>query len=91
VSLTSIRPIRLSAEKPTLRLTAHVSKPTTLDLRLADAKGRTLAHWRTRAKKGVNILALLLPAKARHPGRDKLRVSSAGSTKPETFAVTVTN
>jgi hypothetical protein len=47
-------------------------------LALLDSRDHKLASWIERVKIGKHTLSLLLPAKARQRGHDKLRISGAG-------------
>jgi hypothetical protein len=89
LSVSGLKPIRLRSQKPELSFVARLSKPTTLSIVLRDASSRTVAHWTKNAKLGANRIALPLPLKARHAGRDKLIVRAAG-IRPKTVWVTVT-
>jgi len=89
LTITGLKPVRLAQRPPILRFTAQLSKATTLDLLLLDSKGRTLARWRLRATNGTNHASLVLPTAARHPGRDRLRVTQAGTASQTALAVVV--
>jgi hypothetical protein len=66
----------------------NVSETTTLELTLVNAQGHVVAEWTDRVKSGKHMLNLSLPAKARHPGNDTLRIRVAGK-KTTTKAVRV--
>jgi hypothetical protein len=82
-----VKPVRLGTPKPRLSLTIAAPRRMTLVLTLLDARGRKLAGWVRRTESGTHRLSLVLPARARKPGRDRLRISAAGATK--TLRVTV--
>jgi len=80
--LDALKPVLLHVRKPSLHATVKASKATTLTLTLRDKKGHALASWHERAKAGKNTYTLLLPAKAKKPGRGTLEVLAAGSSAP---------
>jgi len=69
----------MRAGKPWLSLTVTRSRPGNLQLVLLDARGRTLARWVRRVTAGRTRLLLPVPVKARHSGRDRLRITSTGT------------
>jgi hypothetical protein len=77
--ISNLKPIRLAQRPPTLQFISQAVRATTLDLLLMSANGRKLAHWTIRTRPGRFVVSLVLPASARHPGQDKLRI-----TQPET-------
>jgi hypothetical protein len=79
--------VHLARKHPSLVVTVKASKATTLVLRLLDAKGKKVAEWTHRSGSGKTSVTLLLPPKARHRGRDTLRITSTGSTKATVVAV----
>jgi hypothetical protein len=89
LSVAPLRPVRLRSD-PTLRFTARLSRPATLDITLLGAGGKRLASWRRHAGSGRSTLALPLPPQARHRGHDRLTITAAGST-PATYPVTLTS
>jgi hypothetical protein len=89
LSITGIKPVRLAPAPPTLRFGAELSKATTLDLLLLDARGATVGRWTIRAKQGANAVSLVLPLAARHPGRDTLRITQAPTGKQTRVSVLV--
>jgi hypothetical protein len=58
-----------------------------LVLVLLDSKGHKLAGWVERAEAGTHRLTLLLPASARKPGHDRLRITAGGVAKTLPVAV----
>ena len=76
----------LHVRGPKLRLTLTASRATAPTLMLR-GRGRVLASWHVRAKKGKNAFVLALP-KARKPGRGTLRVAEPGNPRTRTLAVT---
>jgi Tol biopolymer transport system component len=74
---TTLRATTLHARRPTLTLTARLTSAATLTFRLLDANGHELARWTEKGRTGTNTFVLLLPVKARHPGRDKFRIATA--------------
>jgi hypothetical protein len=81
------KPVHLARKHPSLVVTVKASTATTLVLRLLDAKGKKVAEWTHRSRSGKTSVTLLLPPKARHRGRDTLRITSTGSTKATVVAV----
>jgi hypothetical protein len=79
--------VHLHLKSPRLTFSVHLSRASTLVLTLLDARGRTVALWREKGKKGTNTYSLLLPSKTRHAGHDKLRLTATGSSKPKLLAV----
>jgi hypothetical protein len=91
LSISRLKPIRLRhSPEPRLRFTAQLSQPTTLDVSLVSLSGKRLAAWRKHANSGRNTFALSLPLQARHAGRERLTISTAGSTAPKTYVITLT-
>jgi hypothetical protein len=88
-TITGLKPVRLAERPPTLRFTTHVSHATALDVVLLGANGRKLAHWTVQAGKGRTVASLVLPAAARHPGRDRVRITEPQTSWRTTLAVTV--
>jgi hypothetical protein len=91
-ALTSVtRPAAVSvrAKKPTLTVTLVLARAAALQLVLRDAKGHLLASWRRSAKAGTEKLKLVLPKKARKPGRDNLKITVARHAKTVPVTVTV--
>jgi len=72
----------LLGSRGTVRLepctTTNSPDRATIVLALFDGKGRKLAGWVERAEAGTHRIALVLPPKARMPGRDRLRVRATG-------------
>ena len=89
VTVSGLGPILLQVKRPTVRFVIHVSKQTTLAIRLVGKNGKVLATWHAKAAKGSSRLKLLLPKDARHRGRDKLEVLAAGAKSPKSWAVTL--
>jgi len=88
LTVSVLHAVILGGRSPALTLIVHPSKATTLSLTLRNAKGETLATWHRRVKAGAHRLSFVLPPKARHAGKDTLRLSSTeGRTK--TVAVTM--
>ncbi len=85
VAIVGVQPVQLG-KRPKLRVTLRVSKTATIVLTLLGPKGKIVARWSVHLKPGIKHLALALPAKARHKGRDTLRVR-IGSSKPKTTHV----
>jgi hypothetical protein len=73
------KPVDLHASTPTLSLTTKLDKAVDLHIVLRDSKGHAIATWTRHARSGTRTLALRIPAVARHPGRDTLRVTRAGA------------
>jgi hypothetical protein len=89
--VTRLETIALRKGKPKLAFTATVTRATLLELTLLDPNGKKLAGWRKHAKSGKNAYSLLLPAKARHKGREELRITAAGNPTPRIFTVMLVN
>jgi hypothetical protein len=87
--VSGLATIRLNTPKPKLSLTVKASKATTLSLTLLDSGGHKLASWSERAQPGKQKLSLLLPANARHPGHDKLRITETGHSTPKRLSITL--
>jgi large repetitive protein len=85
VAIVGVQTVQLG-KKPKLHVTLKVSKTTTIVLTLVGPKGRIVARWTVHLTSGTKHLALALPAKARHKGRDTLRVR-IGTGKPKTTHV----
>jgi hypothetical protein len=63
--------------RPTLTVTARLSRAATMSLRLLDRDGRELARWSRRAPgAGTLRLTLPLPPRARRAGTARLRVEA---------------
>jgi hypothetical protein len=88
-SVTRPAAVSLRAKKPTLTLTLVLARAARLQLVLRDAKSHLLASWSRSAKAGTAKLTLVLPEKARKPGRDNLKIMVSGHAKTEPVAVTV--
>jgi hypothetical protein len=82
LTLYALKPVVLHVRKPSLHVTVKASKPTTLTLTLRDKKGHALASWHEHANAGKNTYTLLLPAKAKKPGRGTLDVFATGNSAP---------
>ena len=78
LAVFGVKPVRLDASKPRLALTVAVPSRTTIVLALLDRRGHKLAGWVKREEAGTHRLALVLPPKARKPGRDRLRIRATG-------------
>jgi hypothetical protein len=74
-------PVKLSSAKPKLVLLLNLSKQAKVLVKLLDAHGHVVASWTETEHKGKDVLTLALPAKARHRGRDTIRITAAGKTK----------
>jgi hypothetical protein len=83
-----VQAVVLGGHRPSLSLTVRVSRATTLVVTLRDARGRQLATWNKRLKSGTHRLSFVLPPKARHAGREQLRLTWPGGHS-KTFALTV--
>ena len=81
------KPVSLSVAKPVLTLTTKLSKATTLNLVLLNAKGHVVARWTRRVKAGAAKLSLVLPVQARKAGRNTLRITPSGQGKAKTTSV----
>jgi hypothetical protein len=88
-SVTRPAAISLKAKKPTLTVTLVLARAAGLQLVLRDAKGHLLASWSRSAKAGTAKLKLVLPKKARKPGRDNLEITVARHAKTVPVTVTV--
>lgn len=75
---------------PSLVLTVHLSKPTTLVLTLRDAKAHVLVTWHKPLIAGTHRLSLPLPAKARHAGKHMLQLSWSDGSPARTVPLTLT-
>ncbi|HEY2219597.1 MAG TPA: hypothetical protein VGH35_09660 [Gaiellaceae bacterium] len=82
-----LKTVRLGAPKPKLSVTIAAPSRTTLVLVLLDSRGSRLAGWVKRAEAGTHRLTLLLPASARKPAHDRLRITAGGVTKTLPVAV----
>jgi hypothetical protein len=78
LAVFGVKQVRLGAATPRLALTVAAPDRTTIVLALFDGKGRKLAGWVKRAEAGTHRIILVLPPKARKPGRDRLRVRATG-------------
>ncbi len=87
LTVASIVAVDLAAKRPTLAFTVKVSKKGRFVFSLRTSKGKTVASWSLELKPGTHKLALLVPLKARHAGRDTLRIAETGRTKPITRQV----
>jgi hypothetical protein len=88
ITVSGLRPVVLGRGRPILSLTLHLSKATRVVLTLRDSRGRKLATWNEHPIRGTHRLSFVLPPRARHAGRDRLRLTWPGHSK--TFALTVT-
>jgi hypothetical protein len=88
VNVSGVRAVVLGGRRPTLALSVHVSRAANLVVTLGDSRGRPLATWKTRVKSGTHRLSFVLPPKARHAGRDQLRLTWPGGHS-KTIALTV--
>jgi hypothetical protein len=83
------RPAPVELDHPSMTLMIRASRAAVASLTLFDAKGLTVSRWTARVRAGSHKLSLELPSKARHPGRDTLRLAGAG-VKPQTVSVRLT-
>jgi hypothetical protein len=77
----------LKTARPTLALTVVLNRAATLSLALLDRKGHVLARWSKRVRAGNVKLALPIPARARRPGRDTLRIRAGGAARAKVVPV----
>ena len=89
ITISRLKTIVLHGKRPALTFTIRASKATNLALALADPHGHVVARWHKHAKRGKNVFSLPLPARARHPGHDRLRITVAGKPSPKSFGVTL--
>ena len=87
--VTGLKSILLDTKNRSCRFRSISSTATTLVLSLLDSKGHMLAAWVEHAKSGSHSLGLLLPLKARHKGRDTLRIRETRNSKPKLLSVTL--
>lgn len=85
VAILRIQTVRLG-KQPKLHVTLRVSRASEVALTLVGSTGKVVARWNLRLTVGTRNLVLALPVKARHRGRDKLRVQ-IGNAKAETVTV----
>jgi hypothetical protein len=78
ISVKASAPVHVTKGRPAITVYVKLAKPAKLELKLLDAKGRVRTSWSKPGKQGNVVLKLALPAKARRPGHDKLRVTVAG-------------
>ena len=89
LSFHTPKAVLLRAKHPAITLVMTASAATTLTLKLYDSKGHKLAGWTKKAHAGPNTFALVLPTKARHKGRETLRVSETGNPTAKALVVTL--
>jgi hypothetical protein len=89
LTLGPLKALLLDTAKPSVRLSAELSKGSVLAVLLLDGKGKTVARWSYQAKAGSNTITLLLPKDARKAGHDRLTVSQTGAKKPLTEPITL--
>ena len=89
LTIRGLKTVHLKAKHPTITFTVTLSKATLLHLTLTTAKVKKLAGWTKHESAGKHTIALLLPVKARHAGRDKLRITETGNPTARTVAVTI--
>jgi hypothetical protein len=87
VSIVELQPVLLNTKTPFLHVEVKLSKGTRLVLILVDSQGDKLASWTQKETGGLHELKLLVPPKARHKGKDVLRVTETGIDKPATLPV----
>ena len=68
-------------------MTVKASKTTGLTIVLLDPKGKIVARWTKHKGTGTTTFVLLLPAKARHKGHDRLKLTATGNPTPKTLPV----
>jgi streptogramin lyase len=78
LTVLGVEAVFLHAKAPQLHMTVKASQACKALLVLRDSKGKTVATWKLRLARGTNKLALTLPPKARHKGRDTLRLRVGG-------------
>ena len=87
VAIVGVQTVHLG-KKPALHVTLKLSKANKVVLTLLGPNGKIVACWSTELKAGIRTLTLALPAKARHKGRDTLRVQ-IGTNKAKTTPVLI--
>jgi hypothetical protein len=88
VVIAALKPVSVHGRRPSLRLSIKASKATGLVFTLLDAKGKPAAHWTRHENAGTTTFVLLLPAKALHPGHEKLKITETGNPAPKFVPVT---
>jgi hypothetical protein len=88
-TITRPKTVNLNVKHPNLTVVVTFSKATLLTLTLLDKHGKKLAGWVRHEGAGRHTLTLLLPAKARHKGRETLRVTKTGNAAAQTVGVTI--
>ena len=88
LTVLRVEPVVLHAKPPKLHVAVRASLACTAVLVLQDAAGTTVATWKIHLVRGTDKLALALPQKARHKGRDSLRLQ-VGSGKVKVVPVTI--
>ena len=88
--LAALKPVSVHGKHPSLRLSIKASKATGVTFVLLNAKGKIVARWTRHEKAGTTAFVLLLPAKARHPGHRKLKITAAGSKTAKVLPVILT-
>ena len=78
----------LHAKPPELHVTLRASQTCNAVLALRDPRGKTVATWKLHLARGTDTLALALPQKTRHKGRDTLRIQVGGG-KATIVAITI--
>jgi hypothetical protein len=89
LTVTGLKKIHLKSKHPSITFAVTVSKATELRLTLLDKHGKKLAGWAKREGAGRHTLTLLLPARARHAGKDRLRITETGNPVTKTLTVAV--
>ena len=79
ITLAALAKIKFGAAHPKLSATVKLTETATLTLTLLDANGHKLASWSRHETAGSHTISVALPAKARHAGKDTLRVGAHGA------------
>ena len=87
VNVSGLHAVVLGGHHPRLSLTVHASTATPLVVSLLSRNGKTLATWRTRLRAGAQHLSFVLPPKARHAGRVRLRLAWGHRSKTLTLVI----
>jgi hypothetical protein len=88
LSIVKAATVHLDAKSPKLHVSVKASKTCEAVLVLLAPNGKQLARWTVHLTAGNHALTLVLPAKARHTGRDRLRIQASGA-KPTTITISV--